>query len=186
MSKNRIKSKNPIQDIFAAETAMGEIRRLTLERNALITGRDQALKEIDDIYGPQFLEYESKLTTIANQLEAWSNENEDAFDGKSLTFCHGKMGWRLGQWQCSKLKGWIWERTKKSAKAARVILEQLKEMFGTQYVRVKEEVDKDALIADRGTLTADQLQSVGVKLHQEETFYVEPNVEEVENRQVAS
>ena len=168
------------------DATMGQIRDLTIERNFLNADREAQLKAIDDRLGPQLQHLNETLQTLTAHVKAWADENPEEFAGKkSLETTHGTLGWRMGQWQVEKLAGWIWSRTKKSAKAAKVVLELLKDKFGKKYVRIKEEVDKDALIADRGTLTAEQLQSVGVRLLQEEHFFVDPNLEETVNRRTA-
>lgn len=47
--------------------------------------------------------------------------------------------------------------------------------WGEAYVRETIECKKDALIADREKLTAEQLRTVGVEINQGETFFISPN-----------
>ena len=58
------------------------------------------------------------------------------------------------------------------------VLELLKE-FNPAYVRTSEEVAKDKLLADRENEDMPELmQKVGIKVEQDETFFVEPKKEE--------
>lgn len=49
--------------------------------------------------------------------------------------------------------------------------------------RTKEEINKQAIISDRENFTADQLRAVGLRVVQEEAFFVDPKLQELENRQ---
>jgi phage host-nuclease inhibitor protein Gam len=55
------------------------------------------------------------------------------------------------------------------------------------YIRIKEEINKEQIIADVGAqvLTNPELRKAGVEVSQEESFYIEPKLTAVETRQVA-
>jgi phage host-nuclease inhibitor protein Gam len=187
--KNRIKLTSPLIKTRAElDEEIGEIRAVTLDRNQLIADRDHEKKAIDDRYGPDITRLNELLQQLTERVKVWADGNPEEFGGKrSIDTTHGTLGWRMGQWQCAALAGWIWARTKKTKKGAKVILDKIKELTAMKdYIRVKEEVDKDAIIADRGVLTAEALSTIGVRVFQEESFYVEPKVEEPENRQTAT
>ena len=57
------------------------------------------------------------------------------------------------------------------------MLEFLKQRLGARYVRIKEEIDKDRLLADRETLGKDKMASMGVEVVQDESFFVDPKRE---------
>lgn len=83
---------------------------------------------------------------------------------KSLALTHGEIGYRLS----SKLKlaaKQTWER----------VLGKLREADMRGYIRVKEEVDKEAL----RELSAERLALLGCKLCQEDVFYYEVPDEEI-------
>ncbi len=185
MKTNRIKlTGTTIKNGTELVEAMDDIRAWTIERNRLAAIKEAALKAIDDAHAPAIDEYDKKLAARTEQIRAWAEANAEAFDGKrSIETLHGTLGWRMGQWQCAKLSGWIWQAGKKTKAGAKIVLDALKRNFGARYVRKKEEVDADALIADRATLTAEQLSGCGVRIFQQEGFYVDPKVEEIENRQ---
>jgi phage host-nuclease inhibitor protein Gam len=81
---------------------------------------------------------------------------------------HGVFGFRTGTPKLKPRKGFTWG----------AILELLKE-FNPSYVRKTEEVAKDKLLADReGEGVPELMQKAGIKVEQDETFFVEPKKEE--------
>lgn len=116
-----------------------------------------------------------KQTELRNKafdtLQAFAMENrEDLFaKRKSMDTVHGSLGFRTGTPSLKPLKGFTWPS----------VLNMLKE-FLPEYVRVKEEPAKDKLLADREVPEVQQLLSkVGLKVDQDETFFVEPKKEEL-------
>ena len=87
---------------------------------------------------------------------------------KSMETAHGVLGFRTGTPKLKTRKGFTWA----------AVLELLKE-FNPAYVRTSEEVAKDKLLADRENEDMPELmQKVGIKVEQDETFFVEPKKEE--------
>lgn len=116
-----------------------------------------------------------KQTELRNKafdtLQAFAMENrEDLFaKRKSMDTVHGSLGFRTCTPSLKPLKGFTWPS----------VLNMLKE-FLPEYVRVKEEPAKDKLLADREVPEVQQLLSkVGLKVDQDETFFVEPKKEEL-------
>ncbi|MHC1762897.1 MAG: host-nuclease inhibitor Gam family protein [Verrucomicrobiia bacterium] len=173
--KNRIKLTRPaIKSRLDLEDIVRAIADLTLERNIQQTNLDQELTSIR-------AEYEATLTRLSQDLDekvelvrAWAEANPDEFKGlKSLDLVHGVIGWRTGQPTLKTLTGWTWDR----------VLEKLKAIGWFSYVRSKEEVNKQQILAERETIAPENLRNIGVKVVQAEAFYVEPKLEELENRQ---
>lgn len=119
--------------------------------------------------------YETNISKLQDEkdeafemLQAYAESNPELFqDKKSLDFTHGTIGFRTGMPKLSPRKGFKWP----------AVFELVKQRL-TKYIRTKEEVDKEALLADRNVL-ADQLKDVGLEVVQDETFYVAPNLEQV-------
>ena len=83
-----------------------------------------------------------------------------------MDFTHARIGFRIGQPKVKLLiRGWD------------KVLEKMKAVMPT-YVRTVEEPAKDKLIADREVL-GEKLKAVGLSVVQDETFFIEPKVEEV-------
>jgi len=103
------------------------------------------------------------------RLQHFALQNPDLFEKKkSLDFAHGKLGFRTGTPKvlCMFKK---WEDA----------FVKIKQLF-PEFIRVKEEVDKEAIIAHKDNEEiAKHYPMLGVKVVQEETFYIEPKKEEV-------
>lgn len=175
MKKNRIKLTAPVLRTRAEmESMMGEIRSLTIERNERQLEREARLKQVDDAHAEVLAGLEKALQEKTELVRTWAEGNESEFDGrKSLETAHGVIGWRTGQPTLKTLAGWTWDR----------VLERIKSLKALgHYVRAKEEVNKQAILSDREGMGPDALRAIGLKVIQEEPFYVEPRLEETENR----
>lgn len=101
-------------------------------------------------------------------LQYYAEENPELFaDKKSIEFTHGTIGFRTGMPKLATRKGYKWP----------AIFELVKDKL-KKYIRIKEEVDKEALLADRNNL-GERLKEVGLEVVQDETFYVAPNLQDV-------
>ena len=97
----------------------------------------------------------------------WSEANPQEFGAvRSIETVHGTLGWRMGGPSLRTLPGWTWDQVK----------ENLKAVSAMGYIRVKEEVNKQNLLADRETISAEKLRELGVRVVQEESFFVEPKL----------
>lgn len=178
MATNRIRLARPLIDTRAkAEALLGEIALPTLERNHCTLDMDRELTTVRE-------HFESPLTAIGKQLEektalleGWAAANPEEFPKgrKSLDMLHGVIGYRTGTPKLKALLRKTWD----------AVLQTLKAFGLAQYVRVKEEVNKEAIIADSQAGNVDEatLKKIGVTVSQEESFFVEPKLEEIENRQ---
>jgi phage host-nuclease inhibitor protein Gam len=63
------------------------------------------------------------------------------------------------------------------------ILDLVKIRLGAKWLRIKEEVNREKIIADRKIITNDGLTALGLKIVQDESFYIEPKLDQPENRQ---
>lgn len=179
MSKNRIKLNAPvIRSRAEMESLVGEIAQLMLTRNKQQTEMDAAITEIRSRYEDTLGQITKDLGEKTEVARAWAEAHPEDFKGlKSLEMVHGVIGWRTGQPQLKTLTGWTWDR----------VLEKLKALGSSwlDYVRVKEEVNKQALLGARETITPEQLRAIGVRVVQEEAFFVEPKIAELATRQTA-
>lgn len=136
---------------------------------------------------------QAQLTQLAEErekafatLQAFATENKAELftKKKSLDMAHGTIGFRTGTPKLKALKGF----TLASA------MELVKAFLPSRYIRVKEELDKDRILADRDIeavafMKADITEEVtmqeamsrcGLLVAQDETFYVEPKQENTE------
>lgn len=124
-------------------------------------------------------EYESDLNLIVKEkdlllatIHGYCVRNRDSlFIGKkSLDTLHGTLGFRNNPPSLTLLKGFKWE----------IVLENLKEKKLTAYVRTVEEANKEKLLADREKEGVCNLfPELGVKVSQDEKFFIELKKEEV-------
>ena len=114
-------------------------------------------------------------------LQAYAVENQAELftKKKSLEMTHGTIGFRTGTPKLKTLKGFTW------ASAL-----QLVKQFLPGYVRTTDEIAKDKLLADRELeevkatnhekpiTMSEAMAECGIKVDQDETFFVEPKKEE--------
>ena len=98
-------------------------------------------------------------------IEMFAKENPGLFDKKkSHDLTHGTIGFRTGMPKLALLKGVKWDG----------VLAMVKE-FLPNYIKYKEDVDKEKLINDRGNEgMTENLAKIGLEVKQDETFYVAP------------
>jgi phage host-nuclease inhibitor protein Gam len=173
--KNRLKlnqSATALKSRDQVETVLREIAQVTLKRNQAQLKMDELITNIRTRYEELIGDCTTHLESQTELIRAWAEANPSEFKGKSADFVHAQIGWRTGQPTLKTLAGWTWDR----------VLEKLKG-FLPQYIRVKEEVNRQAIIADREGLTAEHLKSIGVRVVQEESFFIDPKLTEIENKQ---
>ena len=141
--------------------------------------RQQKITAEMDIWMSKIREkWQDELTKLAETketsfdiLQAYATEHrEELFTKrKSLETTHGTLGFRTGTPALKTRKGFTWAS----------VLELLKE-FLPNYVRTKEEADKEKLLDDRkDEKVAALFPKVGVVVVQDETFYVELKKEDL-------
>ena len=117
--------------------------------------------------------HEPKINTLQEQkdeafeiMQVYAEASPELFTAKkSVEWVHGKFGFRTGQPKLATRKGFKWP----------AVFELVKNKWST-YIRTKEELDKEKLMADRAAL---DLKAVGLEVIQDETFFMEPNLEQV-------
>jgi phage host-nuclease inhibitor protein Gam len=178
MAANRIKVTRPaIKSRAEMETVLAEVRGHTLERNRLQLVSEQRKKMVDDECGTQITVLDKIIEERVELLRGWAEAKPSEFGAlKSLETPHGKLGWKIGNWTLKTLSGFTWDH----------VLEKFQSFprFNS-YIRTKQEVNKQALIVDREQIPPDELRTVGLRLFQENLFFVEPNIAELENRQTS-
>lgn len=155
-----------------AEEAVGLAGRTQNALNGMRVEMDRKLSAIREQYEGTLDRLQVDLERTVASLEAWALSNPDEFQAgrKSIEFVHGTVGFRTGQPKLKAARGSTWEKV-----AAKI------EALGLdRFLRRKTEVDREAIIAARDTLTAGEMLAMGVAVAQDETFYVEPKAEALE------
>ena len=153
---------------------IGELSRDILVERAIKTDMDTELTRVRE-------RYEADLGRIAETNQAklklaqdWCDTHPDSFPKgrRSLEPVHAVVGYRLGTPKVRLLRGW------KLAAVVAAVKRRLPE-----YLRVKEELDKERILSEHKP--GERIESIGVEVMQEESFFVEPKLEELESRLTA-
>jgi phage host-nuclease inhibitor protein Gam len=156
------------------EVLTREVAELTLARNKQQIELDQAITKLREGYELIFTDLDQQLALKTESARAWAEANPAEFRGlKSLDLTHAVIGFRTGQPQLKPLRGQTWAS----------ILDLVKIRLGAKWLRIKEEVNREKIIADRKMITNDGLTALGLKIVQDESFYIEPKLDQPENRQ---
>jgi len=120
--------------------------------------------DINDLQGERDANFEV--------MQTYAEANEELFEKKkSMEFTHGTIGFRTGTPKLKTIKGFTWESVK-------ILVKKIL----PSYIRTSEEIAKDTLLADREKHSVKKkLANVGLLVAQDESFYVQPNLEEVAN-----
>jgi phage host-nuclease inhibitor protein Gam len=171
MKTNRIKHTQPvIRTREAMESLIGEIAALKNQQRLLTAAMDEQIQAVRGQYEAQLAAQNEALDQKMTLARLWSEANPQEFGtARSIETVHGVVGWRTGQPALKTLPGWTFDR----------VLQTLKAVCAAGYIRVKEEVHKQNLLADREALGPEKLRELGLRVVQEETFFVEPKLTEV-------
>lgn len=172
--KSRIKTTAPLIDSREqAERMLGEIAGLTIARNHVANNLDRDIQLAREKAEPQITALNQQLKEKTELLRGWAETNPEEFGKKkSIVFAHGIVGFRTGTPKLKTLTRKTWD----------TVLATLKGLaFGAAYIRIKEEIDKERILSDyaQDALVDSDLTTLGVRVVQEESFFVEPKLEEV-------
>ena len=158
------------EEIADIEALMAEVARADASVRQLTARMDAEMTKVREKYA-QALELERSRRQGAEELlESWASLNKEAFGARrSMKLTHGVMGWRLGT-PALRLRARI---------KAEMAFERVKQYL-PEFVRVKHEVNKEALLAAHAgkQVTDEQIIACGYQVSQTERFYVEPKTEE--------
>lgn len=131
-------------------------------------------KALDDKLNPVRKEVEE----LEENMRLFCEDRRHEFGKKkSKSLTNGVVSFRTGTPKLKTLKGFTWK----------AVLQLIKNsVFKEDYIRVKESVDKEAIIRDglAGQIDADAVETMGVEIIQEETFGYEVN-ESIKEEQAA-
>lgn len=168
MTANRIKlTKLVVATRADAEKTLGEIAADTAALNFLKAEMDQRLTEVRQEYEGRCDAFATRIEQKSGLLQQWAESSPEEFAGrKSIDFIHGRLGFRTGTPKLKTLAGWTWDK--------------VKGVLAQAFVRTKTEVDKEGILAAhaRAELGDADLRSIGLRVVQEESFFVEPKLEE--------
>jgi phage host-nuclease inhibitor protein Gam len=191
MTKTRIKKKViDSVSIDEANAAFAELAKADSSNKKMNAEMDLAITKIREKYQDKLEENNLLINEKVEILEMYLKLNPSVLgNNKSIELIHGTIGYRKNTPSLKTLKGFTWESCLNLAKV----------FLDIKYVRKKEELDKEALLADRENLIVEkvkegdlqegaveedkgvELQSFfskcGFEVKQEETFFIKPKNE---------
>ena len=163
MKPQKIKSRE------AAEDSMAALAMATYRRDKVEATMNLQLTAVREKFEAELATLADEIKTETKRLRDWADSNPGLFGpARSIKLTHGTLGYRLGNWAVKLIRGF---------KADRAIA-LAKNVLGPAYVRTKEELDKELILADRGKLSPDTLAGCGIRLEQAEAFYATPEKSE--------
>lgn len=155
-----------------AEKTVGLVSRTPAALNELRIQMDRKIADIREQYEGTLDRLQVDLERHVAALEAWASANPDEFPAgrKSVEFVHGTIGFRTGQPRLKPARGSTWDK----------VARKIEGLGLARFLRRKVEVDREAIIGARDTLTAAEMLAMGVSVVQDETFFVEPKAEALE------
>ena len=156
------------------EILVGEITRLKNIEQTVSARMDAEIAAVRKRYEEPLSDAAEGLLLRMVAAQEWAGANPSEFGKlRSIDMTQAVIGWRTGQPQLKTLSGWTWDR----------VLERLASVAQYMgFVRTKQEVDKQGIIAARENLLPEDLRQMGVRIIQEESFFVEPKLTEVETK----
>jgi phage host-nuclease inhibitor protein Gam len=153
------------------DAVVENIVQLQLNRSEIERGQEQEIAAVRQKFRAPLAEIERYLTLESSWVEAWAHRHPETFrDRSSLPLTHATIGFRTTPCRVDRAsRKWTWG----------AIAQKLGEMaWGRRYLRQPAlEVNKEALLADRADLSPAELRQVGLKIVQEERFYIAPHRE---------
>lgn len=170
--KTRIKSTTTIITRDQAEALVAEIADLSIDQREIKNTMDAEILAIKDRHTAELARIGATITERHQIVQSWAQANPDAFGKiKSIQFQCGKVGYRTGTPKLTLLnRTWTWDKV--LAAVERVL---------PAFTRSKAEIDKEAIINQREEL-AEYLPMIGVKVAQDESFFIEPDLSALPTR----
>jgi phage host-nuclease inhibitor protein Gam len=160
-----------IQSRHELDAVVENIVQLQLHRAELEHAQEQEIADVRQKYRAQLAELERYLMLESSWVESWARGNPSSFVGRqTLALTHAVIGFRIFPHRVDRAsRKWTWSE----------IAQKLGEFgWGRRYLRQPAlEVNKEALLADRAELSPAELKQAGLKIVQEERFYISPHRE---------
>ena len=156
------------------KTALPELMRLyavKAAREIQIKGEiEEKVADVKAGFQTEIQELQDEKNAIFKQLEAYARDNPTDFQEiRSVKTAHGKFGFHLGNPKVQMARGI-------PSKAVGI----LTQLGFKRFLRSKQEVDKEAILsayasqAKPDIAAIQSIEAVGIRVVQEDTFYVQP------------
>jgi len=149
------------------EKLVGQIADLMNEERQINAETDARIIEIKQSVEKRLNTVQERLKEKLAVAQLWAETNPQEFGNrKSIDLQHGRIGFRTGTPKLKTAPRLTWAK----------VLERIKNSvdYAASYIRTKEDVNKDKILDDREKLGKDGLNLIGVRVVQEESFFVDP------------
>lgn len=172
MKTNRKTEPCIVQSRQALEAVVADVVKLKLEHARLTAGMEQEIAKVQK-------RHQEELLALSRQLEAreagvfvYCQKNRAALfsERKSVDLLLATVGFELTPPRVDKLNG--------KDTFGKVAARLANSTWGEPYLRYPDpELNKERILADRATLTPEQLHEAGLKIEQDENFFIRPKSE---------
>lgn len=152
-----------------AEQAAQQFAKASNKLSTIEAAMNEAIEKVRSKYQEEILELKNQQEEVLPTLEAYAIATKDTWDGRSMDLTHARIGFRIGTPKVDKLKGFTWDAVLALVKANKAL--------ARDFVRVKEELDKKAIL-DADPVTKKALEAKAkIIIVQDEIFYIEEHKE---------
>jgi len=150
------------------EELIGTLGSLQMRRDGILAEIDAKVSAIREQHREELAGLDADIDVEIKLLESAAIANPDQFvEKKSVELLTGTLGFRTPTPSLKTLAKYTWERVLKTLKARKL----------KAFYVVRESVNKEAILAEREKLGEKGLAALGLRISQDETFYVEPKRE---------
>ena len=160
------------------ELGLNEIAKSEAQIAKMEAAMNGKINSIKEKFNDDSRELRAESDLLRSEVEVYCIKNKFEFDKqRTKEFTIGAIGFRTNPPKVQLLN------RKYNLKTA---LELIKRVFTGSYVRVKEEIDKETILADysQKKINDESLAGVGLKIDQDETFFIDINWEKLEPEKV--
>jgi phage host-nuclease inhibitor protein Gam len=181
MTKTKRIKVSPLSNTIEFHAAVSEIAALEAKLRGIEAERDTALQAVNKEFDARTEPVAAAIKAISGLALAYAEAHRSELlpkDAKSVRLSFATFGWRTGNRTVALLP---------NVKAEHVINTMKAGGLADSYVRVNEEINREAILADckddktlpylrkiDGLMQKLTLASIGLRISQRETFYVEP------------
>ncbi|MCX6901711.1 MAG: host-nuclease inhibitor Gam family protein [Verrucomicrobia bacterium] len=153
------------------DTAVAAVVRKRIELTTLKAAKDTEVAAVEKQHQAGITKKEAEITLDEETILAFCAANRGGLftDKKSRETSLAVFGFEMTPHRV--------ETANKKIKWADVIKRAVKASWSKVYVRAKLSLDKDALLADRETLTPEKQTALGIQFCQDEQFFIRPKPE---------
>lgn len=166
---SRLKSTTVIETRAQFDATVDAICKLQLDRESRVTERDRLLAAIREEHDPEIERIGEEISAKLVLCEKYATTHRDTLFGKikSAASSLGIFGFRIGNPTLKLLnRKWKWND----------VVATLKATGRLDLILTKEDPDKNGL----KKLAPEELATIGLRIDQDETFFIEPKRDEPE------